>query len=387
MYHLAKNSPGAIWNHREAALRILYCSENYCPHDHRFLSALAESGQHDIYWFRLEGGDRIQEERALPDKVKRVQWPGVRKEQTWVDYARLKKEFARVLDQIKPDVVHAGPVQRVALLAALNGFHPLVTMSWGFDMLQDAERNLFWRLVTRYVLRKSDWLIADCHTVKEKAASFGYDTENVTIFPWGVDLQLFSPQSRANARKAIGFTDQFLVIHTRSWEDRYGVDVALRGFLEAARTHPAMHMLILGGGSQGQKVHRFVEINNLQDQVHFIGYLSNDKLAQYYQAGDVYLSASHVDGSSVALLEAMACGCVPIVSDIPSNLEWVQDEKTGWSFRDGSADHLASVLRKAADTDLKDLRAAVRQKTEEDADWEEGKRKFLKTYLQVMAKN
>jgi glycosyltransferase involved in cell wall biosynthesis len=366
-------------------LRILYCSENYCPHDHRFLSALAESAQHEIHWFRLEGGDRIQEERALPDKVICVQWPGMRKEQSWLDYPRLKNDFASVLDQIKPDVVHAGPVQRVALLAALNDFHPLVTMSWGYDMLQDAEQNLFWRLATRYVLRNSDWLIADCHTVKDKAAAFGYDSENVTIFPWGVDLRLFSPQSQADVRKAIGLTDQFLVIHTRSWEERYGVDIALRGFLEAVRTHPKMHMLMLGGGSQSQEVHRFVEENGLQDHVYFIGYLSNEKLAQYYQAGDVYLSASHVDGSSVALLEAMACGCVPIVSDIPSNLEWVQDEKTGWSFRDGSADHLANVLRKAYQTDLKDMRAAVRQKTEKDADWEIGKQRLLRTYLQVMA--
>jgi len=334
----------------------------------------------------MEGGDRLQEKRALPDKIRYVQWQGLRIKQIWADYPRLKRDFRHILDEIKPDLVHAGPVQRVALLAALNNFHPLVTMSWGYDMLQDANRNLFWKMATRYVLRKSDWLIADCHTVKRKAAGWGYNPENVTIFPWGVDLQLFSPQSRAQARKKIGFTDQFLVIHTRSWEARYGVDVALCGFLEAMRSHPKMHMLMLGGGSQSGEVHDFVDKNGLQDHVHFIGYQSNEKLAQFYQAGDVYLSASHVDGSSVALLEAMACGCVPIVSDIPSNLEWVHDGQTGWSFQDGSADHLARVLVEAVNTVLDPMRMAVRRKTEADADWEKGKQKLLGAYQQVMAK-
>jgi len=322
----------------------------------------------------------------LPKDVHVVQWQGSRKKQTWLDYPRLKKDFARVLDDVQPDIVHAGPIQRVALLPAMNAFHPLVSMSWGFDMLQDADRNPFWRMLTRYVLRKSDWLIADCHTVKKKAQAFGFDVNKSTIFPWGVDLQLFSPVSRNNAKRAIGFEDKFLVIHTRSWESRYGVDIALRGFSLSQKSHPDMHMLMLGGGSQSQAVRGFVETNGLQDHVHFFGYQSNDKLTQYYQAADVYLSASHVDGSSVALLEAMACGCVPIVSDIPSNLEWVQDEYTGWTFSDGSSEELAGSLHKGAEAELEKIRLAVRSKVEVDADWEKGKIKLLDAYQQAAKK-
>ena len=344
-----------------------------------------EGEGHEVFWFRLEGGERLQEERALPDGVTVVQWKGMRRKQTWLDYPRLKRAFVRVLETVQPDVVHAGPVQRVALLAALNDFHPLITMSWGFDMLQDAERNIFWRMITRYALNKSDWLIADCQTVKNKAEAFGFDSQNTTIFPWGVDLKHFSPEKRSAARKAIGFSNKFLIIHTRSWETRYGVDIALRGFLNALRSQPDMHLIMLGGGSQETVVREFVEQNGLNDRVHFIGYISNEKLAQYYRAGDVYLSASHVDGSSVALLEAMACGCVPIVSDIPSNLEWVTPGQTGWTFKDGSPESLAQTLLAAAATDLTGLRKSARVKVEADADWEKGNQKLLDTYQQVLS--
>ena len=54
-----------------------------------------------------------------------------------------------------------------------------------------------------------------------------------------------------------------------------------------------------------------------------------------YRAADLYLSASHSDGSSVSLMEALGCGLPVLVSDIPGNREWVTDGEQGWLFPDG----------------------------------------------------
>ena len=333
-----------------------------------------------VFWFRLEGGERLQEERALPEGVQVVEWNSSAPLRSWLDYARIKKQFADVIRRVQPDVIHAGPVQRVALLAALCDFHPLVTMSWGFDMLADAHQNIIWKSITRFVLRKSDWLIADCQTVKKMAGRFGFDAQRVSVFPWGVDLYKFSADKGSSARRRVGFEKSLLVVHTRSWEPRYGVDIALDGLRIALKTNPHIHLLMLGGGSQEAQIKQFVEENDLSEHVHFLGYQSNEKLAEYYRAGDVYLSASHVDGSSVALLEAMACACVPIVSDIPSNLEWVENGTCGWTFQDGSAAELAGVLIQAAKTNLHNFSLRARQKVEREADWEKGKQKLLDAY-------
>jgi len=175
-----------------------------------------ESHEHDVYWFRLEGGDRVQEEREIPSGVHVVKWdnPG---SVGWRDYPRIKHQFASVIESVKPDVIHAGPIQRVAYLSALNDFHPLISMSWGFDMLQDAHRNIFWKAVTRYVMKRTDWLIVDCYTVKDMAEKYGYSSENVTVFPWGVNRTLFSAKNREKAREKIGYRDDLLIVHTRSW--------------------------------------------------------------------------------------------------------------------------------------------------------------------------
>lgn len=365
-------------------MRILYCSENYCPHDYRFLSALSKTN-HTVFWFRLEGGSRIQEEREYPPGIHIVNWDNDKEKISWLDYAYLKTKFEKVIREVQPEIIHAGPIQRVAFLPAFTSSHPLISMSWGFDLLEDAYRNIFWKKITQYVLGKSDWMLTDCQTVKQTAIGFGFSKEKITVFPWGVDLKLFSPDGRRKMREEIGFENDFLIIHTRSWEPRYGVDIALRGFRIAADSVPNLHMIMLGGGSQEKRVKKFINSHGLSNQIHLYGYQTNDKLPAYYQAADAYLSASHIDGSSVALMESMACGCPALVSDIPSNLEWITDGVEGWTFHDEDADDLAKKIIIAAGMQrkLNSLGKAARSKTERFANWDNNVEKLLNTYQTV----
>jgi glycosyltransferase involved in cell wall biosynthesis len=56
----------------------------------------------------------------------------------------------------------------------------------------------------------------------------------------------------------------------------------------------------------------------LRDRVSVVGQVSHEEIANYYGAADVFVSGSHSEGSGYALIEAMACGLVPVVTDIPS---------------------------------------------------------------------
>jgi len=341
--------------------------------------------EHEVHWLRLEKDARKQEARPLPEGIHAVAWREETIHTSWLDYPRLKRQFEQVLRAIRPDIVHAGPIQRVALLPAMAGFHPLLSMSWGFDMLEDAGRDLLWQAATRYVLKHSDWFAADCQTVRLKAESYGFPAGRMTIFPWGVDHDIFQPRDRGFMRRQLGYEEDLLIVHTRSWEPRYGVDVALEGFWRASRQEAHVRMLMLGGGSQEKKVKQFVKEKGLEERIIFCGYKENEILAQYYRAADVYLSASHVDGSSVALMEAMACACPPLVSDIPSNLEWVRDGQEGWVFRDAHAQSLAQrivEISRSRDT-LKERGEQAQRKARLDADWSVNFNKLLETYRKI----
>jgi len=362
-------------------LKVLYFSRDYTPHDHRFLSALAQT-PHTIYHLRLERQSRQLEDRPLPPQVEQVVWQGGRQPVGWRDYPRLLADLRRVIRRLQPDVIHAGPVQSAAFLAALSGFRPLVSMSWGSDLLLDADRSAWMRWVTRFTLRRTTVLAADCRTVLEKAAQFGFPPQRVVLFPWGVDLARFQP-GRADAFRARrGWQDTFVVLSLRTWEPLYGVDVVARGFAQAARQNPRLRLLLLGGGSQAGLIRSIFEQEGVQEQVFFGGQVNGDDLPQYYQAADLYVSASHSDGSSVSLMEALASGLPVLVSDIPSNREWITPGREGWMFADGDDRALSEgILRAAGQPEgLKEMRLAARRLAEERANWQVNFQRLLDAY-------
>ncbi len=367
-------------------MKILYFSFDYTPHDHRFLAALAESG-HEIHYLRLQRGPRQTEDRPLPPAVHLVRWAGGQKPFRWLAFPRLFADFRRVLRTLQPDLVHAGPIQTVAAFPALAGFHPLVSMSWGYDLQRDADRSGFYRALTRFVLRRSDALVADCQAVARRAQAFGFPAERITVFPWGVDLQHFAPGADDGLRARMGWEDAFVVLHNRSWEPIYGVDVMARAFVQAARQEPRLRLMLLGSGSLAPLLHRIFQEARLLDRVHFFGQVSQRQLPRYYRAADLYLSASHTDGSSVSLMEALASGLPALVSDIPSNREWVEEGVQGWLFPDGDARALAVKLVEAAHlpaTALGQMAQAARARAEAKANWPQNFQRLLDLYRRLL---
>ena len=114
-----------------------------------------------------------------------------------------------------------------------------------------------------------------------------------------------------------------MILSTRGWEPIYGVDLIARAFVTAARQCPELKLIMLGNGSLAPMLHRIFAKGNVEEQVMFPGQVKYSELPRYYQMADLYVSASHSDGSSISLLEAMACGRPVLVSDIPGNREWV----------------------------------------------------------------
>jgi glycosyltransferase involved in cell wall biosynthesis len=356
--------------------RIIYFSRDYSPHDHRFLAALADT-RYEVFYLRLENKGIHLEDRPVPTKVKQISWSEGTRPAGIMDGPRLLLSLRRVIKSLKPDLFHAGPIQQSAFLVALVGFKPLVSMSWGYDLLQDANRNKLWRKATRYTLRNSAVMVGDCDAVRRKAIEFGMLKERIVIFPWGVDLNTFKMEKNPPAEN-----ENFTLLSTRAWEPIYGVDILVSGFLKAAKQQKGLRLILLGSGSQASYLQSIFMQGGMMDRVILPGCVPHSDLPHYYHMADIYVSASHVDGSSVSLMEAMACGKPAIVSDIPGNREWVEDGVNGWWFRDGDSDHLAEAILKAVNQRrlLRDMGLAARQQAVGRADWEKNFPNLLHAY-------
>jgi glycosyltransferase involved in cell wall biosynthesis len=366
--------------------RILYFSRDYSTHDHRFLTALAKTGL-QVYYLRLEKRGHSLEDRPVPAEIEQVHWAGGETPARLRDGVELLFNLKRVLRKIQPDLVHAGPIQTAAFLTALAGYQPLVSMSWGYDLLVDAPQNSLWRWVTRYTLRHSAVLVGDCQTIRQAAISFGMPNERIVTFPWGVDLQHFSPDpdqdQPPSVRSRLGWgEDVFILLSTRSWESIYGVETLAEAFVRAAKDLPQLRLIMLGNGSLAKKLRQIFSQGNALEQVYFPGQVKQRDLPKYYRSADLYISASRSDGTSISLLEALACGCPALLSDIPGNREWITPGEQGWFFRDGDPASLADAIRNTVNKrqQLPEMRRSARLLAEQRADWEKNFTELLKAY-------
>jgi glycosyltransferase involved in cell wall biosynthesis len=396
-------------------MRILYFSRDYTSHDHRFLQALAKT-EHKVYFLQLERRGHMLEDRPLPAEIEQLSWLGGRTLARLRDGPRLLFDLKRVIRQVKPDLIQAGPLQRAAFLAALTGFRPLLSMSWGYDLLVDANQNAAWRWATRFTLKHSDAMVGDCQTIRQLAIAHGMLEERIVTFPWGIDLEHFAPPSpppqentgfHSGIRSHLGEGENndapapFVILSTRGWEPIYGVELIARAFVTAARQCPELKLIMLGNGSLAPMLHRIFAKGNVEEQVMFPGQVKYSELPRYYQMADLYVSASHSDGSSISLLEAMACGRPVLVSDIPGNREWVtpyapqhikisasplpstlEEGDVGWLFPDGDGDALAQAILNAVEQrrSLPEMGRRARALAEQRADWNKNFPNLFKAY-------
>src|SRR5512137_2654832 len=149
-----------------------------------------------MFYVRLEHGPRQTEDRPVPSQIEQVQWAGGQGLFRWRDVPHLVMSLRKVIRRIKPDLIHAGPIQTCAFITVLSGFRPILTMSWGFDLMKDVERGSWWRFATRYTLQHSAYFTSDAAVTRDRAVAFGMDPARTVVFPWGVDLAHFKPQPR-----------------------------------------------------------------------------------------------------------------------------------------------------------------------------------------------
>ncbi len=363
-------------------MKIIYFSKNYTSHDYRFLSSLSQT-EHEVFFLQLEANQRQTEDRPVPENVRQILWAGGRSEFRWRDLPRLAFDLRRVIRKVKPDLIHAGPIQTCAFLVALSGFRPVLSMSWGYDLVQEADRNERMRWITRYTLKHSAFFTSDAQVTRDKAVACGMDPERTVIFPWGIDLDNFHPKPAfANRKSKIVNRKSFTLFCNRTWEPIYGVDVLAKAFAKVAADHPDVNLILLGGGSQGTKIRQILMRANLLERVHFGGQIRQTQLPHWYHMADLYISPSHVDGSSVSLMEALASGLPCLVSDIPGNREWVEDGVNGWLFQDGNVDDLAEKILYAIKNrrSFKKIGEAARRTAEQKADWQKNFGKLLQAY-------
>lgn len=348
-------------------MRVLHFSPRFSPHDRRFIAALAARG-HELHYLCLNGGN--DPPSTLPQGVA---YAGalVPSDVNVTDVAALLPKFIASLRSIGPDLLEAGPLLSCALVASLSKFRPFVAISFGHDILIDAEQSDETRRIACSVLQAADAIICDCETVRRQAIRLGRLSQPHFIqFPWGIELERFTPPIQAAPiRQQLGWQNNCIFISARSWEKLYDILTLMEGFRVALESAPELRLVLIGDGSLHTQIKAFIKEKDIAHAVYLPGRIEERALPAYLAVANAYVSSAITDGSSITLLEAMACSLPAIVTDIPSNREWIT-EQSGWLYPPHDSKRLArAMVSVAVSNDL--LRFGTRNRTivSARADW------------------
>jgi len=180
------------------------------------------------------------------------------------------------------------------------------------------------RKMVLWAARKAAGVITVCQALKTEMVELGAAPEKITPLRNGVDLALFHPIDRPNARKALGL-NRFTLLSVGLLDTRKGHDLVI----QAMPNLPDAELLIAGSGPDRQKLENLARDLNVADRVRFLGPLPHAELRQYYGAADALVLASSREGWANVLLESMACGTPVVASRVWGTPEVVAAPEAG----------------------------------------------------------
>lgn len=277
-------------------------------------------------------------------------------------YPSARGTLARALAAFAPDLVEAHFVPSYGLLGALVARHPLVVHAWGSDLLTSPGRSPLHAARARFALTRADLVVADARVLAAAATALGAPPERVAVVPWGADLGRFPLAPPALAPH---------IVSLRQLAPLYDVACLVDALPALRAAVPAVRVTVAGEGPERAALERRAVARGVADCVTFAGLLPHRELPALLAGAAAVVSCARSDSTSISLLEAMASGAVPVVTDLPGNREWIDDRVEGRLFPPGDSAALAAALADVlGDPAFRALaRAKARRRVEEHGDF------------------
>ena len=266
--------------------------------------------------------------------------------------------------RVKPDVLHAYlPLMNLmgSLAGRAAGVKKIITSRRALGTYQDRHPNqkVFYKLANAL----SDRVTVNSNAVRQDTIfRDGIAPEKLVLIRNGLDIDRFSEQEgvRDVLRKNLGLGDEEFGIITVGNLIPYKGHADLINALSRVLENRCNAKLFLVGEDRGIQVdlERLASTLAVSDRVHFLG--QRNDVPSLLMAMDIYAMASHEEGSSNALLEAMAAGLPIVATDAGGSREALDDGRAGMLVPPHDPGSLSLAIGKLLDDDV--LRSQVASK-------------------------
>ncbi|CAA7599627.1 Glycosyltransferase subfamily 4-like, N-terminal domain protein [Acididesulfobacillus acetoxydans] len=298
-------------------------------------------------------------------------------------YVKALTKVRGIVRRINPDILHAHYATSFGLLGIMSQFHPLVVSAWGSDVLVAPVRSYWLRKVVECVLPRADALTSDSLYMSGRMEELLHRVpKRLLTVTMGVSQAWFDGITPADKKPA-------QILSLRGHQPIYNIDIILKAIPETVRAVPKARLVLAGEGEETPKLKALAASLGIEPFVRFVGQLPHSEVEAYLNESAVMVSVPSSDATAVSLLEAMACGSFPVLSDLPANREWVSDGINGLIVPAKDAAALAGALiRGLRDQGLRERAfERNRKKIRERAIWEDNMAEVQSLYGDLLRLN
>jgi glycosyltransferase involved in cell wall biosynthesis len=268
---------------------------------------------------------------------------------------RLAGKARAIVDRMQPDLVHCLRLPIEGYVGGLVGYRPLVISTWGSDLVYFAQRYFIFRWLTHKTLSKTDLFFPDNTRDKYVAEVYGFSSlkpSHVICAIGGLkqeDFPIYHRDITIKDKIGVDFNTN-LLLSTRGFKAYFiNTEVLVRAVPQVIKEFPNT-LFVLSGNTHSNayiQLKKLAEHLNVDKRIRFINPIGYHEFLDYLIASDIFLHINIYEGWPISLLEAMACGGIPIVSNHPPLREWITDGWNGYLIDQTNQVQIAQTIIKA----------------------------------------
>lgn len=354
-----------------------------------------ESHVHDLgrSLARLGGRVEMVTSRSVPGSPARERMDGIRVRRTWLPGRHPLGWTLHALLSIpalwrsarRCDVVHAHtfssalPARAAARLA---GGRPVVLTLHTSHFLRRAGIRL-WRPVLAWLVKGADHVLATSREIGDVAEDLapGIRVQAVTN---AVDVERFRPRGPAAASPGARDGPVLRIVAPRRLYPKNGVELLVRAMPRILGSLPTVEAWLVGDGPERERLEALARRLEVAGAIRFLGARPHAEMPALLRSARIAVIPSLMEATSVAALEAMACG-LPVAASRVGGLPEIVDEEVGILFRPGDpADLAEKVVELLRDPDLEVRGRRARERVVRNWAGERLARRHLEIYERLV---
>ena len=246
----------------------------------------------------------------------------------------LPKNIRKTIKDYKPDFI-------IIIQVSTSGFStilankekiPTLVIALGSDVLTIPEKGFFYKQLAKFVLKRGKYFNTGARFAAEKMNALAGRDLNVLVANSGFELSC-TPMEKQN-----------IVYSNRLHKSLYRIPKIVEAFARFVKNGREDWKLVIGATGDEENLRRIAKELGIEDKVEFIGWVEKETNNYYYSISKIWISIPETDNTPISLMEAMAAGCIPIMSDLIANREWVEDGKNGIIVSDYDSNYIERAL-------------------------------------------